>query len=395
MARLTALLALAVLALTGCPSNGGGNDGGNNGDGGNQQGDGGNDGGNNQSDGGDSGTVVSDGGTLPRLFVADNGSGGGVKVWNAVNTLTVDVAPSATLSAADQGLGLAAYQDHLFVATDSATAPLDIYANASTLTTNATPLASVGTAAFNNSSMTVVYQMDVDSTGALWISDDSNIGSIRLFPNATALTSTSMPSQVLTHPYDMLVAFAYVSSADRLFAGQGSGGGVPAWNSAKTPADAGSPDFTLDTEDAYYLATTANRLFAARTSAEVRVWSNPGTLSAPATANAVLTMGLGDVRNLYVKNNVLVVTVSEPFNSVSKVLLYKGANSISADRSPDQTITHAQLVDPIKSVLGTDGTLYVLDADGVLVFKNAADAPSFATELKSTLSFPSDILLLE
>jgi hypothetical protein len=48
-----------------------------------------------------------------------------------------------------------------------------------------------------------------------------------------------------------------------------------------------------------------------------------------------------------------------------------------------------------KAVLGADGTLYVLDTNGVSIFANALTAATFKAEITSSITSPLDLLLLE
>jgi hypothetical protein len=68
---------------------------------------------------------------------------------------------------------------------------------------------------------------------------------------------------------------------------------------------------------------------------------------------------------------------------------------MSTDQPPDTILTHAQMKAPSRVVFGSDGRLYVLDQDGVLIYRDVKTAPTFVTKVTMGTIAPVDIALVE
>jgi hypothetical protein len=171
-------------------------------------------------------------------------------------------------------------------------------------------------------------------------------------------------------------------------------GGTLVWNGASTKiADAGANDFVLSADAFSTLEVGGNRLYGGTSGTPLAVWNDLGTTSSPRASDFSLTIDGGSIADERVFGDTLVVTIRNQPNGV--VRIYKMISGTGADRAPVFTVAHPTIGTVTKSLLGTDGTLYVLDSDGVSIFGDALTAPTFKAELKSGLVAPDDILLME
>jgi hypothetical protein len=76
-------------------------------------------------------------------------------------------------------------------------------------------------------------------------------------------------------------------------------------------------------------------------------------------------------------------------------MIYKTASAISTDQPPDVILTHVQMKAPSRVLLGPDGRLYILDRDGVLIYRDVKTTPTFVTEVTMGTLAPVDIALVE
>jgi len=240
---------------------------------------------------------------------------------------------------------------------------------------------------------TSVNKVQLDDIGALWI--ERSPGEVVRLDDAAALSTTSAFNATYSHPFGQIFGFAFEQTNNRLFAAQVSGAGLLVWNMANTrTGDAGTQSFALSADSTWQLELGGNRLYASFFQADIKVWNGIGTASSPRAFDFALTVDAGSIRDQRVFGTSLVVTV-QPTPSSGRVLVYTMIQNTFMNRAPDITIDHASFSGAKKAVLGADGTLYVLDADGVSIFSNATSAPAFKTELKTGLTSPTDLLLIE
>jgi hypothetical protein len=81
--------------------------------------------------------------------------------------------------------------------------------------------------------------------------------------------------------------------------------------------------------------------------------------------------------------------------SEDKVMIYKSASAIAADRAPDVVLTHALMKSPSRALFGPDGRLYVMDRDGVLIFRDVTSTPAFVTKMTSGIGSPVEMTIIE
>jgi hypothetical protein len=128
----------------------------------------------------------------------------------------------------------------------------------------------------------------------------------------------------------------------------------------------------------------------------VEIWRDISTISAAAAPDAVMSpyMGLTDPFHLSFQGDTLVVTNNDA-PADYRVLLYLDAGSITGDTEPDVTVEHADLVLPNRSYLDSNGFLYVMMSDDLLIFENATTTPSLKAHLSSDISGADDLLIVE
>lgn len=151
---------------------------------------------------------------------------------------------------------------------------------------------------------------------------------------------------------------------------------------------------------AHLLAIGGATLFAADdTSGDLQLMLQFRTvlLSGPGTFQTLST-GLNRVRSLAVVRDVAIVGGVDAMGQ-GTVALYVEASALTVRQTkptkPDQVITHASLGTPIAVALGPDFRLYVLDADGVSIFKDVKTKPTFVTEVKTGIDHPRTLNLIE
>ncbi|GEM_PF-2853688 len=345
-------------------------------------------------------TVSSVPATFPRLFVACAGSAPGVKIWNNADALSADRAPDATLGGlTGDPLALALHGDRLFVASDDAAHPLAIFDAVSLAGDGTAPDHRLPVSAFGGSALATVYDLFVGPAGHLWVCD----GYVRLFLDASNLDASSDSQARFTHPWGAQIhAAAYDATGGKLLGGQVSGAGAIVWDDPVSQSgETHPPDWQLYAFGPPTRMTIAgDRLYASSLNDSpggfINIWDDISTVSSSTIPD--VTMGfpsdLDSTVHVQVLDDTLVATVSNaPF--VYQVNLYKNAASITGETAADFEISDAAMNLPEKTALASSGRLYVLDADGVLLFDDALASPAFVAEIQTGVSAPNDFLLLE
>ncbi len=359
------------------------------------------------SDAGDSGASDGgDAGKLPvRLFVAGKGSSpGGVFVWDDPDGITSAVAPTTTLtdpSISGGSICLALLGKRLFVGLESggsssATA-LVAFDGADTVSGAAAPAAKVPNSGFVGGSPKL--QRLFPARGADLLFTLSFLEGSQLFTGASTLGSSATAKAKFNHAFQQTPGLAYDGTADRLFLGQISGAGLLAWNTASTKTASPANDFATTGVSVWDMALAQNRLYAGGSTTNgsvtnaVMVWTNVAGFTASTAPNFTLTgaSGInGFVPDVSVTaNDVLVVTLQ-----ANKVNLYASASTLSGDKAPTASAT-TNLAQPKRAVLSKTDHLFVLDAEGVAIFKTASTTPTFVTKLKVPGGAASDLALME
>jgi len=353
--------------------------------------------------GGSAGGVAGGAGNplLPRLVVASRGASGGgtysVRVWNTANQLTSDTPAPVVLAGVDApAAALAASSTSLFVVHETSTAGAPVlqrWADPRTLGTGAAPAVRINAGTFG--SLAGVDKVQLDDIGSLWILRSP--GEVLRIDNVATATAGAGFDARYTHPFDQIFGFAFEQTNNRLFAGQVSGAGILAWSQANAKTgDAGTHTFQLSADPVATMDIGANRLFASFFQKEVKVWLMIGAASMPRAFDFELATDAGvsaSIRDVRVCNDHLVVTL-QPTPTTGRVLIYRDMSNLFAAKQPEVVIEHASLQGPKRAVLGRDGTLYVLDPNGISIFGDALGTPVFKTEL-TDVSVAADLLLLE
>jgi hypothetical protein len=355
---------------------------------------------------GDAGTA-SDGDHPPifsRLFVSHMG---GVAIWDHAEQLAADVAPNVQLTneALSGAHALALANNRLLVAGEDPAAALVAFDGADTLSAGATAVAKIPRLPpLDGGGSTVPFgRLVVDAGDRLWarLGAGPHYGDgVALFNGASTLGSTSTAQAVFTHPWHQLAGYAFDPVGGRLFVSQLSGAGLLVWNDAAQATGARSHDFVLSGAVNNWMTIEGTRLHGVGVdnngmSNGIRIWQPVSTLSAPtepAITNRKL-IGPAYVSYLALRDDTLAVAIEN-----YGVYIYLGASALTADTPPSVQIIDPALSEPVvvtKLALTADGRLYVLLPDRVLVFRDVTTAPVLAATLKSSLSKPTDLMVLE
>jgi hypothetical protein len=294
-------------------------------------------------------------------------------------------------------VALAASATNLFVVHETSMPGAPVvqrYAGPHTLADGAAPAARLNASSLGATAQ--VNKVQLDGVGALWI--ERAPGEVLRLDNAATVEADAGFDARYTHPFDQIFGFAFEQTNNRLFAGQVSGAGLLAWNMANTrTGDAGTHSFVLSTDSVATLEIGQNRLFASFFQQDVKVWQQIGTASAPRAFDFSLATDAGtnaSTRDVRVFGDNLVVTL-QPTPTSGRVLIYKTVSLTFAAKPPDVVVENPSLDGAKRSVLGRDGTLYVLDLGGVAIFGDALNTPVFKTKLQVGIPAPTDLLLLE
>jgi hypothetical protein len=333
----------------------------------------------------------------PRLVVAGTM---GVLIWDDVDLILSDTPAHASLGSVTEGLSLALDRNRLYVASQG-TNPLYIYDNAISLTDGATSNESLTQAAFGGTELFEIYDMFIDSMDRLWICDG---GTIRLFLNASTLTSVSSSQAQFTHPFFQIYTMGVDIVGDKLIGGQISGAGAIVWdNPASMSGEGNISDWTL-TENGgpRRMVISDDRLYVASIAAMddwsyVNIWNNISSVSSTTIPN--VTMGsssnLNSAMDLMIRDDILVVTIADIGTSTKQVNIYIDASTITGDMTPDQEVSNAAMGYPKKAYLAADDRLYVMANGGISIFENATTSPSFVVKITTGITFANDFIVIE
>jgi hypothetical protein len=348
----------------------------------------------------DTGTDTgTDGGTgVTRLFVTTQD---GVAVWDNPESIAADVMPTTTLNHASvsggKARGIALLGKRLFVGANG-NPILVAFDLADIVMGGMSPAVQLPISAVTGSN-NVFDAIYVDSaTNTLWPVSFNN--GAQLFTMAATLNSSAFSRAQYTHSFMQLPGFAFDAANKRLFLGQISGAGMLAWNSADTKLGIfNTPDFTVVSTQAFWsIAIAQNRMYAGNTVSpmSIAVWSNLGavnTATAPTFSMTGAGSGLpasgGFIPHVAVTNDVLVVTIQ-----ANTINLYKNASALAGQAMPSPTIT-SNMNNPKKTILAKSNKLYVLDSEGVAIFKDATTTPVFVAKVKMGLNNVRDFVLME
>lgn len=356
------------------------------------------------TDGGTDGSSP-DAGKLPvRLIVAGKSSGGGgVFIWDDPDSISTAVAPTTTLTDTSVNAGstsVALLDKRLFVGIEtgvssSATA-LAAFDGADVVSGAAAPAAKIPVSAFVGGNPGIQRIFPDKASDTVWT--QSFLQGTQLFTGAATLTSSSTAKAKFTHAFQQLPGLAYESGGDRLFLGQISGAGLLAWNGAKTKTATPANDFATPALAVWTMATHPNRLYGGgimtnggNTNA-VMVWTNASGFSSPTAPNFTMTAASGInafVPEVALWKDFLVVTVQN-----NKVNLYASASTLSGDKTPTAS-ANTNLNSPKRAILSKTDHLFVLDSEGVAIFKTATTTPTFVVKLKVPTGSANDLALYE
>jgi hypothetical protein len=329
----------------------------------------------------------------PRLVVA---SASGVLIWDHATEITSNRMPDAKLGSALGVLGLAVAGDTLFATTSGATGVYR-YDGVSTIGDGAAPSGAI--TGFPMAFSPAHTPVSVDPAGNLWL--DAN-GEIDLVANAAAATA---PTARFTHAYQQVVGMVYEPTSGRLFGGQISGAGLLAWNAAaaRTGTVTGG-DFMVSPMVFWHGTLASGRMFGTHYSPpDVAIWDSPSAITGAKAPDHLLHNVCGGANNAGlrysgVSGDTLVLVHDEVVSSMhtEKVCLFTGASTLAAEREPDAVVTSAALHPSLtadKAILTSDGYLFVLDDEGVAIFRDAMTSPVLVAKLLVTS--PMDMLVLE
>jgi hypothetical protein len=329
----------------------------------------------------------------PRLVVADES--GRVGIWDHADVLTnreadvLLVGPDGSLDGVPRGL--AVHDNRLIVISDGAERPIAVYDDAWNATAGGLPdrrisIDDVGTR------LGALHTSVADPAGNLWLLEAT--GRIVLVKGGALGTATGAAQ--FTHPWGQVESMTV--AGDKLFAGQISGAGVLVWNDplARSGAVSGA-DWTLSRDVASWAMTAgADRLYALASAGQethLVAWSRLGELTAPRTPDLELVLSADSaVGDLAWHDGSLVAVIANGVDQ-NRVAIYDGA-SLGPGSAPGAEIRPGAADYLETSHLDRHGNLYVLDTDGVYVYRDALGTPTLAAKL-TTFSRPTDFAVLE
>lgn len=333
---------------------------------------------------------------LPRLVVS---SGEGISLWDRANQLSADRPADVRLSVGGPagGVGpLTVGSDRIFAAVTGGSGGVVVLDQASTLGGSAAPLMTL--AGLQVSKLSVVqdrlYAMSTIAACA-----GLSCTGLRVFDGAGGLGAGSTWRTNLFHMWGQLPSFAVLGPTARVFAGQISGAGLLVYAATATRTGDQSASFALDPGAYWALGVEGDQLYAGGDAevghSGVSIWSGAMSASGPTAPAVILRSGFPPgqifIADLAVRDDVLAV----PLRDRSSVLIYEHASQIRADRAPDAVLTSPALSAPTRVLFGASGRLYVLDDDGVLIFQPGLVGWAFVAEIKTGLTAPRDLALVE
>lgn len=346
-----------------------------------------------------------DAGKLPvRLIVAGKSSGGGgVFIWDDPDAIVSAVAPSTTLTDAAVNGGstsVALLDKRLFVGLEtgvsSAATALAAFDGVDTVSGAAAPAAKIPVSAFAGGNPGIQRVFTDKASDTAWT--QSFLQGTQLFTGASTLTSASTSKAKFTHAFQQLPGLAYESTGDRLFLGQISGAGLLAWNAAKTKTGTPANDFATPNVAVWTMAIAQNRLYGGGSTTNggvtnaVMVWTNASGFASSTAPTFTMTAASGVnafVPDVSISNDVLVVALQN-----NKVNLYASASTLSGDKAPTAS-ANTNLNQPKRAILSKTDHLFVLDAEGVAIFKTATTTPTFVAKVKVPNGTANDLALYE
>ena len=338
-----------------------------------------------------------------RLFVSQQQAG--VAVWDGATSLAADGAPTFTMSDTSVSKGTrGALAVGARLVLGPAAGGLVVFDAARTFGANAAPSAAIPVSAFikpttnisEPQSTLIAYNEKTDTlwAGGTWGMDR--------FDDGATLSSSSTGAALFSHAYLQLPGFAYDGTGDHAILGQISGAGVLEWDGAKSATGTPTASFTLDQKlAAWSLAVSGDRLYAiggdttggATPRESIDVWNGISSVSAAKAPDFSITSGIAQndfSPYVTVAADVLIACIQ-----ANEVLMWKNASTLTTDKAPDFTLT-TQLSSPTKAVLApVSNRLYVLDSEGVAIYANATSAPTFVAKIKTGLSHPEDLVVIE
>ncbi len=234
-----------------------------------------------------------------------------------------------------------------------------------------------------------------DGGVSLWTSAGS--GEVIRIDQADRFTGPVQPTATYRHPFQQIFSNAYDPLGDRLYGGQVSGAGLIGWNQASRVAgDAGMHDFAVTTNNYGKVVVAGSQLFAMQFAGTVAVYNDVATLAGARTpiTLSVVSGSNASLRDITVSDGALVTVEYTGSGSaaVGTERIYRNIAALTAPRAADTVVTHASLQTLRTARLGADGSLYVLDADGLSIFRPTSGGFTFATELSGAWN---DFTLIE
>jgi len=330
----------------------------------------------------------------PRLVVADES--GRVGIWDHADTVT-DREPDVLLAGADGGVdgvprGLAVHENRLIVISDGAELPIAIFDDAWAATTGDVPdhrlsVADVGTR------LGAIHTASADAAGNLWMLE--GFGRVVLVKGG-ALGAATGAAQ-FTHPWHQMASMTVAGG--KLFAGQISGAGVLVWNDPLTRSgEVSGADWTLsDAVASWAMTVGADHLYAFATAGQethLVAWNGLASLAAPRAPDVELVISTDQaVGDLAWRGESLIAVVANGVNE-NRIAIFEDGAAVGPGSAPD-TELRPEAADYLqKSYVDRFGNLYVLDTDGVYVYRDVFGTPALAAKL-TTFSRPTDFVVIE
>jgi hypothetical protein len=214
--------------------------------------------------------------------------------------------------------------------------------------------------------------------GNLWLLE--GFGRVLLIKGGAL--GTPLGNAQFTHPWEQIASMTVAGG--RLFAGQISGAGILVWDAAAArsgPQEAS--DWQLANLASWAMVAGGNRLYALDAGAHTRlaVWNDLDTLSAPRALDVLLevssTQAVGD---LAWRDNALIALVANGVTE-NRLAIYADSGALTPTSEPDTEVAPTAADYLQRSYLDRSGNLYILDTDGIYIYRDGLTDPTLVTKL--------------
>ena len=319
---------------------------------------------------------------VPRLIVAGSGASS-LAIWNNVDQLDRDAAPAEHLPMTNGVTALSHAPGVLAVGLQNM--GVAVFDAPRSLNDGQAPRVTVSVG--GGAAIRDVERWEED----LWVLTKS--GRLHKLADFPRLTSASTPRQVVTPLILDAMTLAPFAGGASVLVSASSGRMLLSGTSSSTNFS-DENQIALSPNAAHRLACAHATLFSADdASRKLELRRTIDFLSPRSGPDLTLDTQLGGILQLSVQHDVLVVV------GTGSVALYTQASTLIARKTvpqkPDFLITDSSINGPIGAMLSVTGMLFVLDGNGVSVFRDVTKQATFVTKITSGINQPTALTLIE